>query len=790
MRRGLGRALRTLGTAAHLLLILLCGIAVAIVVLAWRPELALTPPVLAKAVKRFGRSYRPTWTTFELRLQSEGFLHKRFTLAARDFCVDDSSGSAKACFESVDADVTLRLSRRGIRVARVARLDVRGRYVDLNLTARNAPAAAPRRYRTLNSYIPRPLHGARIDELDLRLPDTEVRTASAAVSGDFALAYSSSLAVSAQVYYDTPAKSENVEINFKAESDWFTTGRLRRLRAVGTLEGDVDDHVRFQAAVSQTARRRTVLQARLKLQNAGRTVTARVDGDETVSRYAGRLAAALEDPRGKLRRLELSSCELDAPKSNEGSVDRFHADCRLGVEPPPVFGAAHTPAAKKIQGTARLDVRLRPRPKQPDRFEAALHAAMAPIKSWYQVNATLDAQVAGQLGDIPRSLKIKHDLRMSLTVARFQDLVKYLDGTAYAVPAPFHVLTGPITASLTSRGDPRQTDQEAVYEAKADLTSGRQVVKARLDGRLVAEKLLLPGRRLEDRTQLVLQDVRLELPYLKLGKPPPLKTDPRIRTEEEPAPVQGGAAGVEKSTAARPSAFHMPSIDYEATLKTENPVTLYTNLNPQPIPVALDLAARPGGMSGTIEVRPFVANLFRRQGQVDHVILSARPGSSTLGLDGLIKFRESSTDVRLMLLGTTERPRVVFESDPPLEPQQIIALLIFGKQPDDLDPDQNTTVSNSQSAMETGAFGLASLYLFASTPVQYVGYDPGTQTYSMRFNLPGGTSLEVGSASDQSKHLTLRKRLARHWVIETELQRDQEQQRNAVNAFLEWFQRY
>jgi autotransporter translocation and assembly factor TamB len=161
-----------------------------------------------------------------------------------------------------------------------------------------------------------------------------------------------------------------------------------------------------------------------------------------------------------------------------------------------------------------------------------------------------------------------------------------------------------------------------------------------------------------------------------------------------------------------------------------------------------------------------------------------------MDLDGLIKVRQDDADIAIKLLGSTERPRVIFESEPPMSQSTIIGLLVFNKSPDDLDPDQSASVSNSQSAMASGAFGLASLYLFASTPIQNVGYDPASQTYAIKFSLPGGASLEVGSGADQSRHLTLRKRLARRWVLQTEVRREEADQRNAVTTFLEWFQRY
>lgn len=771
----------------HVCAALVSGLLIAAAVLVWRPELALTPPILARAAQVLGKAYHPRWSALDLRLASESLARKRLTISARDLCVDDSSGVVKACFDSIEAQAAVRFSLRGVELVTLRRFDARSRSLEVDLS--KAPPAEPgarrARFHRLNSFVPRALRRVRVEELDWRLPNTTLDTASSTITGDMFLSYSTGLVFSAQLFYDTPAKSENLDIRMKADSDLFTTGRLTRFDASGTLDGDVDDHARFVVSAAQAARRRTGLKARVSFESGGRRATARLDGQATPDRYSGRLAATVADPAGPLREITAAPCDIDAPVSSEGAVERVSVRCRLSA-PLPSFGGIHP---KRVDGTADLTLRVKPRPLQPDRFEASLRAAAAPPKDWYEARATVEADVTGRLGDISRTLETRHDVEASIKVASFQDVVKFLRGTRYAVPAPFHVLTGPVTATLSSRGDPRAADQEAVYHAAADLTSGRQTVRAHLDGRLTMQQAFTPQRRLEDRTEVTLDDVALELPYLKLGKIPPMNTDPRIRTGEEP-PAPPPAAITPAANVAAPLHRSTAAVEYVLLLKTAKPITLYTNLNPTPVPISLDLTARPAGLAGTINVEPFDARLFKRDGQVDHVTLSVRPGSTTMPINGLIKFRESSIDVSLILLGTTDKPKVYFESEPPLDQQQIIALLLFGKPPNDLDPDQTTTVSNSQSAMAQGAFGLASLYLFASTPVQYVGYDPGTQTYAMRFSLPGGASVEVGTASDQTKHVTLSKRLASHWIIETELQRDPDQQRNAVSTFLEWFQRY
>ncbi|MBI4376267.1 MAG: translocation/assembly module TamB domain-containing protein [Elusimicrobia bacterium] len=157
-------------------------------------------------------------------------------------------------------------------------------------------------------------------------------------------------------------------------------------------------------------------------------------------------------------------------------------------------------------------------------------------------------------------------------------------------------------------------------------------------------------------------------------------------------------------------------------------------------------------------------------------------------LDGKIVYQTADYRIDILLLGSTGKPRIELASDPPLERQEIIALLLFGREPSELDDDQAATVGNTDAALASQAFGLPMLFLLASTPVEYVGYNPETQSYSARLRLPGGASMELGSDLEESNRLRLRKRLARHWVIETELRGEEEG--NAITTFIEWFNRY
>ena len=779
-------------TSARWLLRAVVVLLLLVTALIWRPEWVLTPKVLTSLTRKFAASYHPRWTSFEPRIRSRGFLTKEALVKASDFCVHDDSATVAGCFQKLDVAVVAVLSTRGVELSRVARFDAAATGLALDLSAPRPAAKTPeKKKRKRDGLLPSSLTHLRVDEMDVRLDDSTLKLASATVTGDLALSYSSGLVVSSRLYYDTPEKGENIDARLLLQSDLFTEGRLTFLRLKGRVSGDVEDSATIDARIDQKEDGALALKGSAKVINGARRLAARIAGDWTKSRYKGELFATLDDSSSTLRSVTADRCGLEAPIGKGDRIDGVSLKCRVTLEPRP-FGAPPGSEAKKLDVAIAFDGRRKPSLTQKDGFEASLKVAVVPRKDWYEFRGGLEAKLAGRLGDLPRSLKSQHDIDLTVKVAKFQDLVKYLKGTAFAIPAPLHVLEGPLEAFFKSRGDSRKDDQKFTYGLKSDLASGKQKLLAKVDGEILAKKLFAPQRAFKDDTSVTLEDLRLELPYLKIGSIPGVSVDPRIMTgtEKEQADDKKTEA---KAQARKNGAPAGSSFDYAARLRTGKPLTLYTNINPAPIPIGIELTATPAGLKGSITVETFKAELFKKKGTVDHVTLTTIANSSALDLDGLVQFHESDADIQVKLLGSTEKPKVIFESDPPMDQQAIIALLLFGKAPDDLDPDQSASVSNSQSAMANGAFGLASLYLFASTPVQYVGYDPATQTYAIKFSLPGGASLEVGSGANEAGHLTVRKRLARHWVIETELQREDAQQsqpRNAVTTFLQWFNRY
>ncbi|MCR4294280.1 MAG: translocation/assembly module TamB, partial [Elusimicrobia bacterium] len=440
---------------------------------------------------------------------------------------------------------------------------------------------------------------------------------------------------------------------------------------------------------------------------------------------------------------------------------------RLGGE----VSSSTTAIVGRVNGKASVSASL----PRGDEFTARATVDLGPVKDWYEASGRLRLSAEGRLARL-REVRFEQDFQARLAVPRFEEVVARLRETALAVPAPLNVLKGTVEATARGSGDPRRGEQRFRLTANTRLAEGRQrlFVSAKADVSL--REALLPSRSADVKASVVLEDVALELPRLEIGAPPDVTLDKRIVSSDE-GPSRPGP---------KPKAW----LAYEAKVATAKPALLFTNLTKAPVPVGLDLTVRsfPPPLSGRIWLERFETVLFRRTASIERFGLTPLPGGR-FELDGLILAKTAEALVRILILGTSAKPRVDISSEPPLSHSQIISLLLFNKPPDQLDAGQSESVGAAQGALASDAFGLASLYLFASTPIEYVGYDPTAQTASLRLRVPGGATVELGASRDETKHVRLRKRLSAHWALQTEV-RTREREGNIVTTFLEWYNRF
>lgn len=727
---------------------LLAGAAVVAALFLARLGALLTSRTVGAALKRFGAPYSPRWSRLDFSAEAVGFRRHRYVLSAAGLCVDDPRGVFSACFSEFELSVVVFYARRGPVLERVERLVAVAESARLDLRRREP--------RGPSGGVPEALRTTSVTALRVELPRFTVATSKTAVAGAFRAVLTPGarrpLSVAADLLIREAGGARRLKTEFTADTDLLKGGEPTYVDLVG--RADLGPRGRGRAAFRV---RREAL------------------------RYVASGSAEVFASTGPLREIRLAACAGLAPRSfGAARSPEARLSCRFELVPARALAGPFV-RIKSATGGVALRGRL-----DGETFRAELKAALDPIRDWYGLTGDLAVRVDGRLDRPLKGAAVSHEVHVVASVPRFEDLVAYLRGTAYAVPAPIHVLKGPLTLALSSRGDPRAGRQTVHYAFTSDLAGPRQRLVLRAAGDVAVDGAGTAAPAFAHDGELILQEVALELPRLDIGRAPKVFLDKRIKTGDEAPAAPAAPVPAAARVAGRPLRLRSRLV-----VRTGKPLVLFSNLVKDPIPAALDLVVSypPAAAAGTVSFRRFDVELFRRNATVDHLNVALSSGAADGVLEGLVRYKTPAAEIGIRLLGTTKKPRIELTSVPPMKRADIIALLIFGKSPDELDPEQTASVGNTETALESRAFGLASLYLFGATPVEHVGYDSATKTATIKLRLPGGADLSLGSDFDQGRQLSVRKPLAPHWAIQSEVT-DQAQQSRAAATFLEWFNRY
>lgn len=764
--------------------------ALAALLLAAAPHWFLTSRTVPAAVRFFAGGYQPRWKTLEFGISSLSFREKRVRLRATDFCFTNPVIGVDGCLKELDLEFSARLYFFGVKLKKVYRLAVSGDHLTLDLSARGQaePAAQSAALPTALPSLPAALRGFALEALSVDLPANKIAGAFGTLQGRLRLGLAAgsprTLALKAEFEHSSGTVTRHYKGEAALDSD-LLGGQMTYLNARGDLKAEGVSG-KFTSRVQQAGPGALDFSLSASARMPGRRAELDLKGKKTGQDIALEGSGGVWESTGPVKSIRLKQYALRArlkPDSDEWETLKF--DCGFGVELKP-FGLARARVnlPDTIDGRLTLGARSAPGLLAGDHFDAEAAVRIEPGKGWYALSGEFQAGISGRASRL-RELNINHKFELGLKVARFQDLVEFLAHTPYSVPAPVNVLRGPVSVSVKGAGDPRKDAQELGYELSSGLAGGRQALKLRISGTLSAAGLRTPRPSFRNAATVLAEEVALQLPRFDVRGMAAFSTDKRIKT----------GAQTHKEDLAREKALSQPSggadslVRGEIAIKTAAPVLLYSNLAKDPVPVDLDLKLTipPAPLAGTITVRPFRAVIFRRTASIEHVTLTGRAGGAAMALDGRIIYKTPEARILIRLLGTVEKPRVDLESNPPRSQDDIMAMLLFGKSPSELDSDQQSSAANARSAVADSAFGLASLYLLASTPVDYVGYDPVSKTYTLKLRLPGGATLQLGS-DGENRGVQLRKRLAPNLAIQTELTSTQAQG-NVVTTLLEWYGR-
>ncbi len=444
----------------------------------------------------------------------------------------------------------------------------------------------------------------------------------------------------------------------------------------------------------------------------------------------------------KLSEISLKGCVLDVPLAT-----RFRGRPRVAIDGNITF--------PQVRGSLQLSL-----PQQEGRAYSAsgfLSASFEKLSTGMHLNVDPDSKV-------------------NIHFTRFQDVVKMLRGTPYAVPAPVNEMSGELDFSV--RAAPEGSAKLGIpFNLETNLKSKAQQLKLTAAGKLSMSWAKTFASHLD--ADVAIQDGRFELPPLKLTSIPEILPDPRI----------GAQAKLSRKKPA-PAPF-----TYNITIETEEDAHLFiaSNLLVKPLPLKLDLKiSDQQPILGTVQITPVPVTLFRRSAQVKELRLrwvKSNANESLVEVRGNFAINFPDYAVTVLLAGTLDRPRVTFDSSPPLTRQEIIALLLFGNE--ELGSEQNASVAGFDSAVTQRSIGLASLYFLASTPIQSISYDPTTKAVTAKVRLGDKTTVNLTGGPEGSEKVGFSRRIGKNWAVTTEVPLgDTSSGQQGVSGFLEWFKRY
>ncbi len=425
---------------------------------------------------------------------------------------------------------------------------------------------------------------------------------------------------------------------------------------------------------------------------------------------------------------------------------------------------------------ANLDTSFPPDPSLP--FKGDVKVDLSPLKNPF-VSASGGAlfQVNGTIADFPDKLGLTSQIDAGITVEHFEHVVRLMSQfPKYAIPEPFRSLKGTIALRVKNNEALPWKIQSLPFTLQTRLKSASQSLDIDSEGKFTIDQRKEPRYRLE--TEVTLSDVKLVLPYLDPTARPRLLPDTRIRIPEREVNSQTHAD---------------TQFSYKVRVRTplQRPLRLTSNLAKADIPIELELLLedeKPPKF--TVKIAEFPVKLFERNAKVEHFSLKSSQTNKAIFVDGLADVTYTDYVVHIRVLGTTSHPSVDLTSTPPLPNNQVVAVLLFGRPLDQLDPGQMDSVGSARAAFADGAISLASMYLLASTPIESVGYDPSTGIMSAKLKLGDGASFNVGTDFTQVTQLGVRKRLGPNWSVSTYLDNPFESVTRALSAYLEWNKNY
>ncbi|HKX12533.1 MAG TPA: translocation/assembly module TamB domain-containing protein [bacterium] len=785
--RILGKTLRILLVTAGILILLVAG---GIFAVLKKPELVFNPKgfrIAAAIAGRFGVIV--AWDQARIHVQSKRLLHKRFDFGFDNFCFNLSANHYQGCMGELRLVAEVAWLGGGIKVLEVGPLTMSQADLSLYLVRKpeekTPPEAKPFNLNVPDLVLPESLKGTYFHPISLQWKRLTLwQEEKMLFTGPLSL----------EMQPDPQGRPETLSLTLELEEGTdLPAGRLSAtLKSPSnfwlndwTLQGSADAALKGKgsgkADISLAPIQPKVYAVGVKADGVVGSTKANLDLNARLSEgnIQGRVSAEARGFSKQIHGVLAQACGFHVQQLARRDRMRLSMNCPLRVDVTPV--RLPSPAYTKLVTIPQnLDFILKTElethflPSLESPVAGTLDLEMIPIsQQLLTFKGDTKTKFSGVPGLFPKGWTALTDLDFFATVPRFQKVVEVLDKTAFAIFAPLNVLDGEIEFGLSGQTDLIRSKGKLPVVFKTRLNSQTQAFNSDGKGEIEFE-VVKKETKAQLLLEIILDEAKLVLPHLGMQALPQILPDNRLI---DPKKVVKAARA---------------DLKYQVKVKTapDKPARLFSNLSKDSVPLYLDLTADNLKLDGTVKIGKTPLSILRRNVSIQEFTITLAEPTDFSQINGTIRVDYSNYDIDLLILGTMKRPRVVFQSNPPLSQEEIISVLIYGEPYDALDTSQSNSVGNVASAVADRALRLSSLFLLASTPVESVGYDPASGYVSARFRLGGDTSLEVGTQEGHTQKVGLRKNIGGNWIMNTYIENDSDEGSQRGGAFLDWYKRY
>ncbi|MDA9189526.1 translocation/assembly module TamB [bacterium] len=340
------------------------------------------------------------------------------------------------------------------------------------------------------------------------------------------------------------------------------------------------------------------------------------------------------------------------------------------------------------------------------------------------------------------------ELDWNIKIRSFEKLVKALSGTSYSLPSPFNTLKGNLSFKSNEliKFQDKVKDIPFVAELNLDENKFNKI-------KISSQGVFKYNEKKFNKSQLDLE-VNIERLHLYLPEIDPIKGIPPLVSNNN---INQKFKKKEKTQ----------NINYNIKIKTASSgaIRLYYFMFKPYLPLNFDLKLQNDSTKYKLEVsKKMNIEYLKRTIELSSLVLE---DNKTGMIDGRFLYQRAGYDIFLDIIGTLKEPKMLLSSKPSLSQDDITSVLLFGKVSNQISSFQKESVGGTQAAISDRAFGLFSMWAFASTPIESVSYNPATKTYSAQVSLPGEVNLELGTDWEKVNSLSLKKRISDTWSVVT-----------------------